>query len=51
MHIKGYTVELLVNDNPLKEYVIPTTDLEVYIKKKMSMNDIIELMINLVSSF
>lgn len=29
MHIKGYTVELLVNDKPLKEYVIPITDIEV----------------------
>ncbi|PKY50213.1 hypothetical protein RhiirA4_529678 [Rhizophagus irregularis] len=28
MHIKGYTVELLVNGRPLKEYAIPITDLE-----------------------
>jgi hypothetical protein len=34
MHIKGYTVELLVNDKPLKEYVIPTADLEVFVGKK-----------------
>ncbi|RIA80789.1 hypothetical protein C1645_838059 [Glomus cerebriforme] len=28
MHINGYTVELLINDVPLKEFIISTADLE-----------------------